>query len=62
MLESVGGNEGLCSGGEALDDEGGYVDLDGAPGQGRIGVLSPGSAALMDKGSGGDHFDCVPGG
>ena len=50
MSESVGGNEGLCSGGEVLDIEEPDVDLDRAPGQGRIGVLSPGSAAIMDKG------------
>ena len=49
VIESVGGNEGLCSGGEALDDEGQDGDLDKAPGQGRSGVVSPGSAALMDK-------------
>ena len=55
IFESVGGNEGLCSGGEALDDEGQYGDLDKSPGQGRSGVVSPGSAALMDKDLCGDH-------
>ena len=56
MFESVGGNEGLCRGGEALDDEGPDGDLDGVPGQGRIGVLSLGSAALVDEVSCSNHF------
>ena len=32
VFESVGCDEGLCSGGEALDDGGGDGDFDGVPG------------------------------
>ena len=49
MFESVCGNEGLCSGREALDDKEQDGDLDGIPGKDRIWVLSPGPAVLVYK-------------
>ena len=57
VLEFVGGDDGLRCSGKTLDDEGEDGGLDRAPGGYRVGVLSPGPAALVDEGEGCDHFE-----
>ena len=56
VLDLVGGDNSLHCGGETLEDEGEDGDLDGVPGSNRVGVLSPGSAALVYECEGCHHF------
>ena len=56
VFHLVSSDDSLRGGGEALDDGGEDGDLDGIPGGGRVRVLSPGSADLVDKCQSFDHF------
>ena len=49
VFHFVSSDDGLHGGGEALDDRGVGGDSDGIPGGGRVRVLSPGSADLVNK-------------
>ena len=56
VFHLVSGDDGLRGGGEALEDRGEDGDLDGIPVSGRVRVLSPVSADLVDKCQSVNHF------